>query len=97
MGAHPLFGRTEKMNSQQPFVQGNVAILENRVHRYRELLLAFLALVHAGTNGLLASRLRGQLIGGLASAMRTHGTIRPAELFKELTGLISVLEMRRFG
>src|SRR5438128_2703602 len=97
MGTHPLLGRTEKMNSQQPLVQGNVAILENRIYGDGELLLTVLALPHPGADWLLAVRLRGQLVSSLAIAMRTHGAIRPAKRLKKLTGFLSVLEVRGFG
>src|ERR1022692_621983 len=78
VGAHPLLGRTEKMNSQKPFVQGNVAILEDRVHRDRELLLAGLALPHASANVFVfLARLRRELVRLSAIAMRANRTVRP--------------------
>jgi hypothetical protein len=80
MSVHSLLGRTEKMNSQQPFIQGNVAILKNRIDRYRELLFAVLALVNARTDRLLALRLRRELVGCPASTMRTHSTVRPSKI-----------------
>src|SRR5882672_11223355 len=80
MSAHPLLGRTEKMDSQQPFVQGNMAILENRIDRNSELLLTILALVDARADRLLAVRLRRQLVSRLAVAMRTDRAIRPSQL-----------------
>jgi len=80
MGANPLLGRTEKMDSQQPLVQGNVAILEDRVNGNGELLFAVLALPHAGADGPFAVRLPGQLVGRRAIAMRTDGAIRPAQI-----------------
>src|SRR5258706_11021275 len=80
MGTHPLLGRTEKMDSQQPFVQGNMAILEDRVYGDSELLFAILALPHSRTDGSFAGRLRGQLVGRLAVAMRTHGAVWPAQI-----------------
>ncbi len=97
MGAHSLLGRTEKMNSQQPFVLGNVAILKDRVHGHGELLLTVLALVHSRTNRLFAVRLRRQLVGRRATAMRAYRTIGPAQVLKELTGLLCVLEVRCLG
>src|ERR1035437_4512715 len=82
MGANPLLGRTEKMNSQQPFVQGDVAILENRVHRDCELPLAGLALPRASANVLvLLARLRSEFVCLSAIAMRAHRTVRPTLFF----------------
>src|ERR1019366_7564159 len=77
VGAHPLLRRTEKMNSQQPFVQGNVAILEDRVHGDGELLLTSLALVNTLADWPLAPRLRRELVGGRSVAVRAYGAIRP--------------------
>jgi len=79
MSAHPLLGRTEKMDSQQPFIQGNVAVLKDRVDGHGELLFAILALVNSRSHWLLASRLRGQLVSRLAVAMRADRAIRPSQ------------------
>src|ERR1700760_4473860 len=69
MGAHPLLGRAEKMNSHEPFVQGSVAILKYRVDGNSELLFAASALVQASARGLLAPSLCGDLPRLHAAAM----------------------------
>src|SRR5713101_7191715 len=47
MGAHTLFRRAEKMESHEPFVQRDMAVLEDRAHGNSELLAARAALPHA--------------------------------------------------
>jgi hypothetical protein len=74
-----------------------MAILENRVHCNRELLLTILALPNAITHRLLAAHLCSELVGGRALAVRADWAVRPAEFLKESAGLVSVLEVRSFG
>jgi len=47
MSAHPLLAGAKEMNGQQPFVEGNVAILKDRANRHRELLPASSAFPNA--------------------------------------------------
>jgi len=97
VGAHPLLGRTEQMESQQPFVQGNMAVLKDRVDGDRELLFTRFALVHAGTDGLLASRFRGDLPRLGAIAVWADRAIRPAALLKKFPRLLCICEMFASG
>src|SRR6266567_8510877 len=98
MGAHTLFGCTEKMKRHEPLVQGDMTVLEDRAHGDGELLAAGAALPHAFAVGNLAVLLwlasNRRELSGLAhkSAMRaTRFAIRPALRFKERSCAIFVM------
>ena len=98
MGAHALFGCTEKMESHKPLMQRNVAVLEDRAHGDGELLAARAALPNAFTisdlAGLLWLASNRREFGGFAykSAVRAACfAIRPALPLKELSGTIFIV------
>src|SRR5579863_2812989 len=90
MGADALLAGAEKVIGQQPFAQGNVAVLEDRPNRHRELLAASRTLPHAGAHVLaLLGSGRGEPVGVIHfAAMWADRTIRPAELFDILSGRV---------
>jgi len=98
MGAHSLFGCTEKMESHQPLVKRDMAVLEDRAHSDGELLAARAALPNAFAVGDFAGPLwlasDRRKLGGLAhkSAVRaTRFAIRPALRLKEVPRAIFVV------
>lgn len=92
MGAHALLAGAEQVNREEPLVQRNMAIRENRSDRHGELLSARLALVDARAR--LGTRLRRQLVRLIGAAMRAHGSRRPTPGLKELAGRTRVREVR---
>ena len=86
------------MKSHEPFVERNMAVLEDRVHSDRELLPACATLPKALTVGYLAillglsSNRRQAVRSANLAAMRTARlAIRPALRFKECSGTILVV------
>lgn len=93
------------MNSQQPFMERNMAILEYGLDCDRELLAASGALpeTFAGLANTLASRfdfleglnLWGELVGlANEAAMRAKHTVWPAHRFEVFAGLVFIRKMR---
>src|SRR5690348_6186271 len=92
MSAHALLARAEKVEREQPLVQGDMAIFEDRANGHGELLTASRALPDASTDVLiLFGSLRGEPIGIInLAAMRTYRAIGPAEAFKVFPRLFGV-------
>jgi len=91
VGAHALLGRTEKMDCKQPFVERDVAVLEDGIHGHGELLPALRALVDAGANVLaLLACLRRELVDLRAIAVRAYGAIGPPLGLKEQPGRFGI-------
>src|SRR5207244_530445 len=66
--ADALFARGHQRRGQQPFIEANLGALEHGAHRYRELVAAMAAVVHAG-----AVRLALKLADAVyRAAMRAH-------------------------
>ena len=74
------------MIREQPFAQGNVAVLEDRAHGHGELLTAPSAFPDAVANvRILLGRLRPERIGVIDHpAMWPDRAIRPAQFFNIL-------------
>ena len=86
MGGHALLAAAHQAEAEQPFMQGNVASLENRADSDGEILAAFLrgASVHAFALGLVAADV---------AAMWAIGAIGPAEVFEIASCGVLVMEM----
>ena len=64
MGAHSLLACAEKVIGQQPFAQGDMAVLKDRANGHSKLLTAPAALPHAIADvRVLLGRFRRQAIG----------------------------------
>src|SRR5215469_10578986 len=84
------------MDCEQPFMELDFAIGENRIHRDGELLAASITLVDAFAHGLVRGGLSNQSIMLAVlrlhqAAMRTDRTVRPIEAFEVFTCSIFVL------
>ena len=79
-----------QMRRKKPLGHGNVRPLVNCAHGRRELPAALFAVVPARPHRLAAQRLHGIRL----AAERAVGTVRPADRFKVLPGLVGVGEDR---
>lgn len=86
MGAETLFAGIEQAERQQPLVQGDFTVLEDRADRHSEGFGALVALVNAGAGGL-ACQLRDAVQGATARADRA---MRPVQGFKVFAGLVGI-------
>jgi hypothetical protein len=90
MRAHALLGRRHKTEREQPLIERNLAVLEDRTDRNREGFGAVVALMDAGT-GRLTCQL-GDLVH--AATMRADRTIGPMQRLKVFAGCVGVGEDR---
>src|SRR5579872_1446762 len=95
MGTHSLLAGAQQMESIEPLVQWNVAVLENRADRNAELFPTRLALPDALASMGFLAYFRLQFRGFADhTAMWTHRTIGPALRFEVFARLVRILEVR---
>ena len=80
MGAHALFGCTEKVESHKPLMHRNMAVLEDRADRDRELRLTRTAAPQALACGGSALALYAVRLAH-HTALRADRAIGPAQRF----------------
>jgi hypothetical protein len=90
MARHAFLRSGQEVGSQEPLMQRDLGALENGSDRYRELLAAAVALVHARAMPL-ALKLRDLL---RLAAMLADRAMRPALSFQMLAGYVLVSEDR---
>ena len=88
MSAKALLAAAEETEGQQPLIESDFAVLEDRADSHREGFGALVALVDAGAGGL-ALELR-DAISVIIAAMRADRTVRPMQRFKVLPSLVRV-------
>src|SRR6185312_4145060 len=91
-GAHAFLAGRHEVESENPFVERDFAVLHDGSDRDREGRVALLAPAHAGARALAShERDAGQIS---VTAMTAGRTIRPIEGFKMLAGFVGVGEDR---
>ena len=94
VGAHSLLGRAKQMDCQKPFMQGNMAVFEDRAYCDCELLATCSALPNALPNMGFAIGLCLKPVGLANNAtMRAYGSGGPAHLLQESACLIIITKV----
>ena len=89
---HAFLDDAEKVCRQQPLCERDFGALKHGSDRDRELALAFVAVVEAGTMRALLAFDLGDALGIGVAAMRAVGTIRPTDGLKSFAGCVFVGE-----
>ena len=94
MSGHALFAGAHQVSAPEPFMQGNVGVLEHGAHGDTELLTASVAFPDALANWFLGIGASSEFASVVDfSTVRTNRAIGPANGFEEIACLIFVSNM----
>src|SRR5882724_12039187 len=88
MGAHALLTTAQEVDGLEPLMQRDMAALEKRADRNREVAAALLLAAGVQAGAMLIASDLADVEG---AAMRADRTVRPTDRFKMLPGFFGVV------